>query len=75
MWELRKIIVDDPGKAGDGSDAKIHSEIIIKDEEGHVRAKLAELNIVPQYTVANCDLVTLKNLLSFTGHMLRALED
>lgn len=72
--ELLKVIVDDPGKSGDRRDAKIHLETIIKDYEKHVRAKIAELNIVSQYTVATVPLSILIRLVGIEGYRLRTVE-
>ena len=74
-WILRKIFIDDPGKAGDGSDAKMHSEIIFEGNEQNLRAKLAELNITNQYVVANTDIRILKGFASNNGYLLYSRKD
>jgi hypothetical protein len=71
MWQLLKIIVDDPGKAGDGSDAKKHTETIFTGDEQDIRAFLAEENIVWQHTVANVTMSYLKQIVADHGYILR----
>lgn len=70
VWILRKIIVDDPGKTGNGSDAKIHSEITFQGNEQDMRTKIAELNITNQYVVANSEMNILKKFSGDKGYLL-----
>jgi len=51
-WILRKIIIDDPGRAGDGSDAKIHSDVVFKGTLKEMQNELIKRDILrPEHSM------------------------
>lgn len=69
LWILRKIIVDDPGKAGDGSDAKIHSDIVFQGNPADLQEEMIKREIIkPIHSISSPE--SWKKLATSKGYLL-----
>jgi len=66
-WILRKIIIDDPGKAGDGSDAKIHSDIVFEGSLSDLKVELLKREIIQDI---HSDIKIWKKFATSKGYLL-----
>jgi len=68
-WILRKIIIDDPGKASDGSDAKIHSDVVFKGTLKEMQNELIKRDILlPKHSMLSPS--SWKKIVTGKGYLL-----
>lgn len=74
-YKLFKIVVDDKGTAGDGSDAKKHSELVFEGTDPELRQKLLELQIAKQVWTEKAPISALQYFCSIKGFIISKGEN